>query len=292
MENTTEYERLSRFIRQYDPVLMFYHESAKQLAESGNRLEHLRWHEEIEIKYILSGQAEILCGPRVFIAKPGDVVVINSCEMHGIRSHGEETPSYHILMLPPTLPFNDQISDLIAPAFDRKLTFSNLICGDSELQTLIPRLFASLNDPDGASVLESAGLLALILSCLLRRHSRPSDGQQDIQKYAERLRPAIDYIYQHYQEDVRVEDLARSCSLSVYYFCRMFRKGAGCTVSEYVSQFRLEKAATLLTTTDLPVAAVAEQTGYRDESYFSRRFRAWAGCSPGRYRDQEKKRAR
>jgi len=280
-----EYENLSRHLL-LDPTLQFYHISAKKLHDEADRLDMLRWHEEIEIKYMLSGQAEILCGPRVLIAQPGDVVIFNSCEMHGIRQHGSEPPVYHLLMLSPTLPFADRFSHMLTPVFERKAYFDTLVRSDETLNRWICMLFDSLTGKETAYSLESIGYLSLMLSHLLRHYTHSAVDRTDVQKYAEKLRPAIDYIYQHFREDIRVEDLARCCSLSQYYFCRMFHQGTGYTVTGFINNFRLSKAAALLRSSDLPVSAIASLVGYRDECYFSRCFRAWAGCAPSRYREE------
>lgn len=280
----TQYESLSRY-NVLDPALSFYHVGAKQLPEDAERLDRLRWHEEIEVKLILSGQAEILCGPRVFIAGPGDVVIINSCEMHGIRQHGDAPPVYHLLMLPRSLPVGETALRLLAPAFEGKCRFDEVVHGDEALREIIEQLFAALKDMQHAYELEATGYLSLFLARLLQRYAHWIDDQLPMQKYAEKLRPAIDYIYQHYREDIRVEELAQACSLSMYYFCRLFKLGTGYTVAGYVNHFRLSKAAALLSATDLSVAAVAEAVGFRDESYFSRCFKNWSDCSPAKYRE-------
>ncbi|MNO05578.1 Arabinose operon regulatory protein [compost metagenome] len=58
----------------------------------------------------------------------------------------------------------------------------------------------------------------------------------------------------------------------------------GLTPMEYLTDYRLEQAKLLLLKTEIPVAAVAERTGFENTAYFSRRFTSKVGISPLRYR--------
>ena len=251
-------------------------------------LDELRWHEELEIKYFLSGKAEILCGPRVFIAQAGDVVAINSCEMHGIRSYGEEDVQYHLLMLPPDLFLAAPFQELLAPLFSGAARLRSLIRGDEKLGGIMENLFDCLEKREKCYEMEANGYLTALLACLLRQYAAKGQEQQSHLKYADKLRPAVDYIYRHYHEEIRTEELAQICSLSLYHFSRLFKKVTGLTVSDYVYKMRMEKAAAMLMHSNLPISLISREVGYGDECYFSRCFHGWAGCAPSAYRKKKK----
>jgi transcriptional regulator GlxA family with amidase domain len=67
-------------------------------------------------------------------------------------------------------------------------------------------------------------------------------------------------------------------------FVRRFAKAVGMTPIDYVHALRLEEAKQMLETTDLPVEAVANETGYGDTSFFHRLFRRKTGLTPAQYR--------
>lgn len=54
--------------------------------------------------------------------------------------------------------------------------------------------------------------------------------------------------------------------------------------TEYLNAYRLNTAAELLRTTDDTVLAVAEQTGFKNLSYFNRAFKTHYGLTPKEYR--------
>jgi len=68
------------------------------------------------------------------------------------------------------------------------------------------------------------------------------------------------------------------------HVCREFRRAFGCPMFAFARMIRIERAAVLLRTTRLPLAAVALDTGFGDQAHFSRVFRSVMGVTPARYR--------
>lgn len=81
-------------------------------------------------------------------------------------------------------------------------------------------------------------------------------------------------------------ELAHSVNLEKTYLIRLFRAQVGMPPITYLSQLRTERSASLLATTDLPIAAIAATVGWPDPAYFARRFHALVGLTPSDYRRQ------
>jgi AraC-like DNA-binding protein len=81
-----------------------------------------------------------------------------------------------------------------------------------------------------------------------------------------------------------LEIIADRVQLSKYHFSRMFKKHTGFAPMEYITKVRIEKAITLLRTTNYSIEEIAEQVGYASSSYFIKVFRSWVGFSPGEFR--------
>lgn len=79
-------------------------------------------------------------------------------------------------------------------------------------------------------------------------------------------------------------ELAAEANLSAFHFARMFRASFGAAPHDWVMQQRMTRAQTLLRTTALPLATIAERCGFASASHFSRRFSMQLGASPSRYR--------
>ena len=94
----------------------------------------------------------------------------------------------------------------------------------------------------------------------------------------------LGYIEEHYGERITVEDGAALCFYSNSHFMKFFKRYMGMPFTQYLNDFRLEKAAGLLRTTLLPVTDVAQQCGFDNISYFNRLFRKKYHGTPGAYR--------
>ena len=107
------------------------------------------------------------------------------------------------------------------------------------------------------------------------------------QKNQTQLRPIRDaqkYLQNHFNETVRLEDVAEMLGFNSAYFSTLFKKETGNTFSEYLIKLRISRARNLLTDTSDPVADVAEQAGYADLKYFSKLFKRETGLTPSEYR--------
>lgn len=67
-------------------------------------------------------------------------------------------------------------------------------------------------------------------------------------------------------------------------FADRFKQQVGMTPMRYVTEWRMQEAVDLLQTTELSIAAIAEQCGYTSEVAFRKAFRAVVGVPPGRFR--------
>lgn len=92
------------------------------------------------------------------------------------------------------------------------------------------------------------------------------------------------YIELHQNEDVHVEEVAKTLNLSVFYFCKLFKKATGKTFTEYLSAVRVMKAKNLLINPHLRISEVAFESGFQSITHFNRIFKKLEGCSPSTYR--------
>ncbi|SFV16574.1 AraC family transcriptional regulator [Pseudoduganella namucuonensis] len=123
------------------------------------------------------------------------------------------------------------------------------------------------------------------LSELLRSQSMTDPGARPRGGLAPVVRRRLaDYVEAHLARPITLGDLARLACMSEFHLARMFRVSFGMPPSAWVAQRRLDRARSLLVSTDLPLQQVADACGYADLSHFSHRFRAATGAPPGRYR--------
>jgi AraC family transcriptional regulator len=99
-----------------------------------------------------------------------------------------------------------------------------------------------------------------------------------------RLQRVRDYIEAHLDEDLSLTVLADIACLSPYHFSRSFKEAVGAGPQRYVMERRLERAKTLMRRTNQPLALIAQEAGFSDQSHLTSIFRREMGVTPGRYR--------
>lgn len=97
---------------------------------------------------------------------------------------------------------------------------------------------------------------------------------------------AIAYLEAHHRERPGASEVAARVGCSVRTLGERFQRTLGLGVMAYAERRRMEEAERLLTTTDLPIAAVGDACGYPDPLHFSRVVRRHCGRSPRQVREQ------
>ena len=98
------------------------------------------------------------------------------------------------------------------------------------------------------------------------------------------VRGAVRYIQNNYFHPIRVEDIAAYIGVDRSYLYTLFIRERGMSPSQYLSNFRLTRAAELLKLTDYTIESIAISCGYRDPLVFAKAFKKKYGASPLRYR--------
>jgi len=100
------------------------------------------------------------------------------------------------------------------------------------------------------------------------------------------LADSVEYIHKHFNERLTVGDIVERFGTSRTIYCTMFKQVYGVTFYEYLTDIRREKAIQLLIETDMSMEAIAEASGFFDNSTLYRKFMKYYGISPGRYRKE------
>lgn len=96
------------------------------------------------------------------------------------------------------------------------------------------------------------------------------------------------YIREHYAQNLTLKDLGLKYYINSAYLGQLFRKTYGVSFKDYLNNYRIEMAASLLLHTDLKNYEIMEKVGYHDLDYFINKFIALKGCTPARFRKKSR----
>lgn len=99
-----------------------------------------------------------------------------------------------------------------------------------------------------------------------------------------RISAAVEYVNNHFTEDISVGHLAELCYLSEAHLFRLFKSELGMSPIDYKNSLRIRQAKLLLPDTEISVGEIADMLGFDNACYFSRIFKARTGTSPLEYR--------
>ena len=118
--------------------------------------------------------------------------------------------------------------------------------------------------------------ILLVLTQTVEARYLPTEKQQKIV-------PAVEYISQHYNENITNDELAAIAGMSTVYFRKLFTSIMGVSPITYVHQFRTEKAKEMLASDYGTLSDIAQSLGYLNLYDFSRDFKKHTGVAPSKY---------
>ncbi len=236
------------------------------------------WHDHLEFLYIINGKGIIECNSISYNVKPGDLVVVNSRELHCGYSLSDFFMYYCIIVDPVLLQSSNADAcniKYINPITRNLLIFNNLISEDKEILDCINEILSEYDMQKIGYELSIKSDIYKTLVLLMRNHVRNTVDKNIYElrkKELERLRPVLEYIENNYSKQINGLELSKLCNISRYHFCHLFKEMTGKTVTEYINNIRINKAVELLFSTSLNITEISLATGFNDINYFIRIF--------------------
>jgi AraC family transcriptional regulator len=134
--------------------------------------------------------------------------------------------------------------------------------------------------------------VALVLARLAGQ-ARAEDGRGAVPEAKERLSPAnlrraMAFLQASIASDPRLEEIAAAVGLSPWHFLRAFKASTGRTPFQWLQDLRVERARGLLAASDLPLAELALEMGFKTQSHFTLVFRRATGTTPAKWRAERR----
>lgn len=101
---------------------------------------------------------------------------------------------------------------------------------------------------------------------------------------ADRINTVMNYVMQHYIDDIDLKKVSQLINLTEASFCRYFKYKTHKTFSQFLNEVRVLNACKLLVNTDLSIGQICYRTGYNNISHFNRQFKLITGTTAGKYK--------
>lgn len=271
-------------------VIEFQNHFPLAVFETSQKQMYMHLHDCLEINYVCAGEGFYVIEEKKYEIRQGDIFIINNRERHMAVHDG----SLRILVLVFATHFiwdKQQEDDYLKPFFQRNRNFSNRIrrgdrgydCLEDNIRKIEEEHRKKLA---GWQMFVRAEVMMFLAELYRYCHDRQEvcDGVENLQRLYGKIRPALDYIHEHYMEQIELEVLARHAMMNKNYLCTCFKEIMNMRIFEYIDQLRINQACILLKTSDHSITEISGLTGYNSISYFNRSFKKVRGVAPGVYR--------
>ena len=248
------------------------------------------WHKEWEIIHVLEGTFTAHADDAVFVAHPGDTVLIRDGMLHGGTP---ENCVYECFLFDLHGLFRnlDMVKKYLRPVYRQQILPEIFYpaAQTPQVKDMIRSLTNAFNmNTNGQNPLE-----LIVISCIshlfafILQNGYYTNSAQDLTERPHKIdliKSVLEYTELHYASPITLNDLANVAGMNPRYFCRFFRSITHQTPIEYVNMYRIEKAARMLHSTRLPITDICMECGFNDSSNFIKVFRKYKGMTPMQYR--------
>ena len=256
---------------------------------------NLHWHDQMEVIYIKKGRGTVSVNLESYPVDAGCIVPVLPGELHAIDGVPDGPMEYENIIFSLSILDSTETDDWCRHHVIQALRQGTLLFDrpirpgtafhDAAAAALDAADRACEARPQGFALVVKSQLFMFLHALYCNRHTGPV---RPLVEEVEWLKGVIAYVKVHYAEHITVADAAAVSGYSPSHFMRIFRREAGQTFVDFLTDYRLSAAVYYLKETRDEIGVVAENCGFVNLSYFIRRFHRKYGASPGRYRKQSR----
>lgn len=246
----------------------------------------IHWHEYVEVLYMLEdGHMTAVVQADTYDLEPGDLLVINSGELHMTRVSRPHTP--YLLLQVSAKRLREFFPQLELLYFTTCIHRTEVENTPHFLESLLAMSTLFEERSDGYELLFTARFYDFLYA-LYKYHScwTVSRSNDTTGRDLKRITDIVEWTRENFRQPLTLDDAADCLGISREYFCRIFKKYTGQTYLEYLCSTRTMHLYDDLKTSDLSIPLLMEQNGLTNYKTFIRTFKDLYGTTPQKVRQK------
>ena len=243
-----------------------------------------QFHQEIVLLFILEGSLEVSVENKISNLKTEDLMIINVNKHYTVKAG--ENVLYMMLMIDYQMVVETlQTGDVIFWC-DSSVSENDRY---NDLRVVVKRFLKhyveSGNRTDNFGYFgDCFGIMNQLTANFMIKTSESQSGEDEDERYEERIRQINNYIYLNYDQPISMKELAEKLYLSNGYLSRFFKKNYGTSFAGYLTNVRVYHAADDLLYTEAPITRIAYNNGFSSAALFNKVFKKAYGQTPTEFR--------
>ncbi|EEL31317.1 AraC family transcriptional regulator [Bacillus toyonensis] len=236
------------------------------------------WHRSIEISLVIYGDVFLYVNGQKKKVSAGEFIFVNSGDVHEFEK--VENASCAVMMLIVSYEF---LKELNADFDKYRFTLQASFVQKEKLQQIFYELKELVTNFDELSYIKMNSLIYEIVYILLR-HCKDRKKEDNDFQFGNKQKEIITYMYEHYDEKLKMKDVAKHFFVSEEHFSRMFKKSFGSNFTSFLTRYRLHKAYEDIISSTNSIQDIAVKHGFPNVKSFISQFKEKYGDTPLQYR--------
>lgn len=246
--------------------------ACERISGVNDNMVRSHYHEFFEIYYLEQGRRQHIIEDNQYILQPDEFIIFPPFVMHHSFEENDIPFQRLLLYFSPEAIHSAQILRTLS---ERSRVYKLPRAQSHSIYQLMQNILEEQERGD----LYSRELITLQLNqlaVLLVRNSAEAARPEQ----RNRLTDIINYLHEHYTEDISLEQLANHFYISQYHLCREFKRYTSSTIIQYIHNLRVLHAQRLLQESDYSITEISKRVGFSNVTHFNRVYKSVTGMSP------------
>lgn len=263
-------------------------EISKKTHQASYHMHSAHAHSYYEMFYLISGGCDLFIKNNVYHLTPGNITFIPADTLH--RTSYSNAALHECVSIEFTQSYLSELVAEFGTVWLQSHLFSNIFYLPEDCRSDINAMLSLILAEHQSSDIFSNCMLKMYFQTLVVRILRYINDasilivNNNTRATDEALQIAVDYINEHFKNNITLDDMAELLHLNPSYFSKKFKSANGLGFKEYLNNVRINHSEKLLLETGMSITEIAFECGYDNSNYYGDAFKKVNGVSPSTFR--------